>query len=330
MTRLLAAALVACCIVLPDVAAQQEENITAMFYNLRNYRVNADDKVKPPESYAAVERIIAETAPDILVVAELMGDGALARLRTALKERGQDYVFQSRAVGGSPFRHLGILAKVQPSAILHDVYSTYELKGEHIPIRRGYLHCTFDFANGYTLHIVGAHLKSKVFHKLGQTDMRRYEARQLRYLVTELVKDNEDSNVLVMGDLNDSPNSSPILSVINNRFGHGKRLYDLRPLDSDGNSWTHMWDDADSYNRFDYAFASYGLVPEIDIAGLRLADPPDWYEASDHRAVIVPINLVNRPQIENLWDVFTRQSIRRTEPLVEGRIVGPRKPIRKE
>jgi endonuclease/exonuclease/phosphatase family metal-dependent hydrolase len=313
-----------------NLAAQEKESITAMFYNLRNYRADANDEIKPAESYAAVERVIADANPDILVVAELMGAQALTRLRTALKKSGCEYVFQSTATGGSPFRQLGVLSKVQPSAILHDVYSTYELNGEQVQIRRGFVHCVFDFANGYTLHVVGAHLKSKVFHKLGQTDMRRYEARQLRYLVTDIVKDNPEANVLVMGDLNDSPNSSPILSVINNRFGHEKRLYDLRPLDSDQNSWTHMWDDADSYNRYDYAFASYGLVPEIDVGGLRLADSPDWFKASDHRAVIVPVRLVNKPQIENLWDVFTRQSIRRTPPVVEGRVVGPRKPIREE
>lgn len=297
-----------------------------MFYNLYNYGV-MPDRPKPPESRQAIARIISAAAPDILAVCELGSETHGQALCDALRERDLDFPYRTIVTGPDASRHLAVFSRHSPLAILNDVYSTYEINGETMLVRRGFAHVVFRLDNGYTFHLVVAHLKSKVFHAMGQSDMRRYEARLVRYLVTDILDANPEANVLVVGDMNDSHNASPIKSIVNNRFNAEKRLYDLRPVDSLLASWTHLWDDADIYSRYDYAFGSYGILPEIRFDECAILDPPDWFKASDHRAVYVRIHGADLPREPDLLDNFD-MSVRKPPipPLPqEGRIIGTRK-----
>jgi len=134
-----------------------------------------------------------------------------------------------------------------------------------------------------------------VFHPMGQTDMRRYEARQLRYLVDDIIEQEPEANVLVVGDLNDSPVSSPLNTLFARRRKAIRQLFDLRPLDPHGLAWTHHWTSGDSYDRIDYAMVSYHLLPEVRFDRTFLPFDPEWETASDHRPVVVTITPHDRP-----------------------------------
>ena len=86
----------------------------------------------------------------------------------------------------------------------------------------------FQVNSRYRFVLFNAHLKSK--RPVGFADqaaMRLDEARVLRRLVVKRLNANPDENLLVVGDLNDTPNTDPIKDLIGRR---APRLVDLRPV----------------------------------------------------------------------------------------------------
>jgi endonuclease/exonuclease/phosphatase family metal-dependent hydrolase len=141
----------------------------------------------------------------------------------------------------------------------------------------------------YQFTLINAHLKSKrPVPGADQAEMRLAEARQLRARVLELLRDKE-ANVLVVGDLNDTPNAKPVRAVIGRR---PKRLVDLRPAEQPGAEgqrrvvWTVYYKTEDAFDRFDYLLASPGMAREWRPAGTRVLAWPGWGKASDHRPII--------------------------------------------
>ncbi|MEA2012542.1 MAG: endonuclease/exonuclease/phosphatase family protein [Verrucomicrobiota bacterium] len=311
------------------------KTIKILNYNLYNFfsKKSKLAKLKPPGSKKATVATIKLINADIAVFSEVGYYWGMKELYSLLKDAGVDYKYRTLVNSQvDKTRSLVIFSKIKPFEISHDTTTTYELKGVTIPISRGYAHVTFKWSNGYTLELFGAHLKSKIFHKMGQSDMRRYEARHLRYFVNNyLKKDWANINALVVGDMNDTCDSSPIGYIVYRRYGDKKRLYDLRPLDSRKCSWTHFWDDADTYARIDYAFASYGLLPEIIDEGTCIPDNPLGFVSSDHRPLVIqisPRDIKKENKLENY-----KNAVRQVSPIIEykdkGRIIGKRKVRRK-
>lgn len=310
------------------------EAIRIMSYNVYNYfDPGMIPQLKSPESRQAVIDTIAVLKPDVAVLIEMGTEAAAADLLRGLKNKGQEYPFHTVVLGADPVRHLVILARFTPVEIAHRTDLTYRLKGQTVPVQRGIAHCIFRWDNGYTLHLLAAHLKSKLFNPLGQTDMRRYEARQVRYLADAILKKNAAANILVVGDMNDTPDSSPIKTLYNRRRKSDGRLYDLRPVDRYNMAWTHCYDPGDTYTRIDYVLASYGLLPEVDLPRTVIPFIPDWYIASDHRPLIVTIRLREATVTETVLSQFDHCVRRPKAPMSffhGGRVVGSRKARKSE
>lgn len=241
--------------------------------------------------FKAVADTLADIDADVVTLASVQDETALKRLADKLDR----YPYSKLVVGPDPQRHLAMLAKISPERFATVKDGRYNVKSREtnklasLPTRRGFAHALFNF-DGYRLHVIGAHLKSREKHpEFNQTDMRRYEARLLRYYVTDIMKNDPDANILVMGNLNDTCGKSPIKDVYNRRFGVDKRLFDARPLDQNRTSWTCWNAKTDSSERIDYAIVSSSLVPEIVRKKTRIHDRPDWFQASSHRPIIVTI-----------------------------------------
>lgn len=291
----------------PDTPAPPPPDpIQVMFFNLYNYEVEAEDRLKPEKAMEACATLVTEICPDVLVVCEMGSDKAFRDFRKRLSDKGCEYPYSSLVEAYDRYRRLAVFAKTAPVQVKHDVTSSYNIKDTRVLVRRGFAHCVFTLGDEYTLHVVGAHLKSKAFHRLGQTDMRRYEARRLRYLVDDILKQDPEANVVVVGDMNDTRASSPINAIVNRRLGTERELFDLRPADPSGVLWTHFWDDEDTYSRFDYAFVTYHTLPEIDFAKTRIVAHKDWQRASDHRPVLVTLVPRNRQFERSLLELFHR------------------------
>jgi len=297
-------------------------------YNTYNFQPLSRPQVKSPESRKMVAEIIASLSPEIAVLIEVGGREGLQELLALLKEKKTDYPFSSVVEGQDPERRIAIIARFTPQLVAHETSSTYNLKGQEVRVQRGFAHLVFAFANGYRLHLVAAHLKSKMFDRLGQTDMRRYEARLLRYLVNEIQEKEPQANILVAGDFNDSPDSSPLNTLYNRRAQEAKQLFDLRPGDSHGLCWTYLYDPGDSYSRIDYLLASLALLPEVDFSKTRIPEIADWYIASDHRPVLVTLQPADQPYDPAILKQFDRNMRRLEIPASffhEGRVLGTRK-----
>jgi endonuclease/exonuclease/phosphatase family metal-dependent hydrolase len=296
-------------------------------YNLYNYVDKSAPQIKSPESRDTALRILAALAPDIAVLVETSGEAAVAEIRTELAARGQNYPFASTVMAFDQQRRIGVLARQAPVQVAHVTTARYRLQDREVPVRRGFAHCVFEWP-GYRLHLLAAHLKSKAFDPLGQTDMRRYEARLLRYLIDDILAAEPEANLLLVGDLNDTPESSPISTLCSRRSNPPRQLYDLRPIDRFGLGWTHCWDSADTYSRIDYAMVSYGLLPEVDLGATEIPFFPEWSLASDHRPLVITLNLRNRPVTPDMLAWFERNFRIAASPMSsfhEGRVVGTRK-----
>jgi len=282
-----------------------------MTYNLCNYFVAPEaEKTKGDDSKKALMGMIKTANPDILFVVELGGEKSLADLMENLKAAGcRDYVFAEEMTGEDESRHIGLISKFKPVKMEMKDNLYYKIKPkdrengypEKVYVQRGFLHAVFEFENNYRLHLVGAHLKSRLPHpRYIQTDMRRYEARLLRYLVNQIQEKEPEANILVVGDLNDIYSSDPMLTLRAQEKPLENRLFDLRPVDSSGLPWTHWWHSHDAYGRIDYAFASAALLPEINFDRTGIVHIPSyWMLASDHRPVLATIRTENASSLTN-------------------------------
>ncbi|MFA6292215.1 MAG: endonuclease/exonuclease/phosphatase family protein [Victivallales bacterium] len=292
-------------LLLSSVFLSQAKEISVMTYNLCNYFV-ADETAKPKsgDSKKALMGMIRTANPDILFAVELGGEKSLADLMENLKSAGcKDYIFSDEMTGEDESRHIGFISKYKPVKLEKKENLFYRIKpkndeyryAEKVFVQRGFLHAVFEFEGDYRLHVVGAHLKSRLPHpRYIQTDMRRYEARLLRYLVNEIQEKERDANILVVGDLNDTYSSDPLITLRAPEKSFGNRLYDLRPLDSSGLPWTHWWHSEDIYGRIDFTLASASILPEINFDRTKVVHLRDyWMFASDHRPVLVSINTEN-------------------------------------
>jgi endonuclease/exonuclease/phosphatase family metal-dependent hydrolase len=304
------------------------ETLRVVSYNTYNFMPLSKPQIKSAESRQMVISLLADLRPDIAVLTEVGGQAGADELAALLAKAGAAYPFTTVVVGEDPERNITVIARVAPVEVRHDTESVYNLGGRATRVQRGFAHLLFAWENGYRLHLVGAHLKSKLFDARGQTDMRRYEARLLRYLVDGILRQDAGANILVVGDLNDSPDSSPLNTLINRRVARERQLYDLRPLDGHGLSWTHVQDEADTYSRIDYALASWGLLAEIALDQTFIPQIADALIASDHRPLVITLRPHDRPMPEERPALFERNI--RIPPVPasyfhEGPIVGRRK-----
>ncbi len=307
---------------------EQIEPVRILSFNTYNFLAKNQTQIKSQESKAAVIETLVSIAPDIMLLIEVGGLKAAQEIQFLLQQKGCKYPSLSVVDGEDNERKIVVLSKLDPVEVAHDTTAYYNLGGRHIRIQRGFAHCIFSWKNGYRLHLLGAHLKSKCFHPLGQTDMRRYEARQLRYLINTIIKKEPEANILVVGDFNDTPDSSPFKTVRGRRYKDTSEFYDLRPLDKHDMSWTYVWEKADTYSRIDYALASYHLLAEIDLDKTRIPFFADWSLASDHRPLLITLVPKDKPVDENIFSMFKENIRIAPTPMSsfhDGRVVGSRK-----
>ena len=265
-------------------------------YNLQNYGVQPganEQKPKPSASRAAISAVIRSIGPDILGVCEVASKDALAELQTRLKLNGVDLCATEFVDGPDPERHLALLSRY-PIVERHSSPQVYfELSGIPSVVRRGFLDVVIQINPAYALRVIGVHLKSKLSAPDGEALIRRMEAHLLRERICQLLRTAPETNLLVYGDFNETRDQPSVHSLIGDRESP-ESLRDLRPADERGECWTHHWRVADVYSRIDFLMASRGLWPEVLKHQSRIASPPMWAEASDHRLISTTIFPKNR------------------------------------
>ena len=265
-------------------------------YNLQNYGVQpgaTGQKSKPSTSRAAISAVIRAIGPDILGVCEVASKDALAELQTRLKVDGMDLSAVEFVDGPDPDRHLALLSRYPIVERHSSAQVTFELNGIPSVVRRGFLDVVIQINPAYALRVIGVHLKSKLSAPDGEALIRRMEAHLLRERISQLLRTAPETNLLVYGDFNETRDQPSVHSLIGDRE-NPESLRDLRPADERGECWTHHWRVSDVYSRIDFLMASRGLWPEILKQRSRIASPPMWSEASDHRLISTAIFPKNR------------------------------------
>jgi len=269
------------------VLAHATNNFTVAAYNVENWllmeRYGKPDMPKPRGEKEAVFTVLTSVRPDVLGLCEVGSTNDFEEIALGLHARGLDYPHREWIQGGDGARHVAVLSRF-PIVERHSRTNySYSLQGESRPIERGVLDVAVRVNEGYSFRAVVVHLKSKRATEAGdQAVMRLNEARLLRQHIESALDSSPQLNMLVMGDLNDTPGSVPITTVL----GGGRfPLFDLRPLASDGSDGTHFWRWKKEWSRIDYLLASPGMSNEFVQGSARIADLEGWDKASDHRAV---------------------------------------------
>jgi len=65
--------------------------------------------------------------------------------------------------------------------------------------------------------------------------------------------------------------------------------------DPNGENWTYCYRKEDTYSRVDYVLVSPGLASAVPEGGARVYNGPGVREASDHRPVVVRLELPGGP-----------------------------------
>lgn len=278
-----------------QVVSSQEINL-GFFYLESSHRLN-NTEIKDLADF------IKQQQPDIILLANISGIEELNKLRIHF----QEFKFASIVNGEDKTSHLAVISKIKPEIFQAITDQKYNIKNNiELPVKRGFLYMLIK-KNGYMLHVLSAHLKSREKHPIyNQTDMRRYEARLLRQNVNKIMKVEPEANILILGNMNDSCGKSPIKAIYNRRFGVAKRLFDLRPLDEMNVSWTSLSRQRDEYERLDYAMASSSLIPEIMFDINRIINKKSWTRFFSHRPIIISISCIERSlwAKENLDSIF--------------------------
>lgn len=268
----------------------EADTFSVMTYNLNQYALrdrDDDGKIddpKPQEESDAVIQLIASCLPDILAVQEMGDDIVFSHFQKALQRAGAVYPYVHLLRSGRKFEaNLAVLSRFPLIAVRERTNEWYSIGPVQLPVTRGFLDIDIQVNSSYRFRLINAHLKSKVYNPLGQTEMRRNEARLLSKVVRSILDETPDTNLLVLGDMNDDYASAPLHEVKGRR---GVELSDLRPVDEVGDAWTYFQSSTDSCRRFDYLFVNDGMKPEVVREQARVVRDPLTWIASDHRPLL--------------------------------------------
>ncbi len=276
----------------PVASRQQPDSgeFSIMTYNLHRYAVDDRDgdgqknDPKPVEEREAAAALIALVRPDVLAVQEIGGRVVFEEFLFRLKTAGLEYPHLEHLQRGDSEINLALLSRFPIVSRQHHTNEMYTIGPAEIPVARGFLDVEIEVNPEYRFRVLVGHLKSKVFHPLGQTEMRRNEARLLNKNVRKILKENPEINLVVVGDMNDTYNSAALRELMGEK--KDKVLFDLRPIDRECDAWTHYTPDNDEYARIDYLLVSSGMRPEVVTGKTYAVRSPLTYQASDHRPLV--------------------------------------------
>ncbi len=247
---------------------------------------------KPETERQAVADVITRMHCDILAIQEIGHRAVLEGLLADLRRRGVEYPHVEFLQRGDSELNLALLSRFPIIATRPRLLDTYTIGGESRLVARGFIDVDVDIGAKRPLRVFVAHLKSRAFHPLGQTEMRRNEARLLSNHVRQALRENPDAWVVVAGDLNDSPRSAPLRLLLGDPAA--PLLHDLRPQDDAGGVWT--WEDRenDEYARLDYVLVSSALR-RCTVGEVRIERDSPASLASDHRPVVARFQIRPMP-----------------------------------
>jgi len=273
---------------------------TVATYNLESY-LDAAAGNRPPKADAAraqVQESVLAMSPDVLAVQEIGTTNALLELRASLKAGGGDYPYWEHVTGWDTNIFVAVLSRFPIIARRPWTNATFLLQGRRFHVSRGFAEVDIRVSPTYTFTLISAHLKSRrPAAAADEAELRAQEARLLRQKVEGILQRDLRSNVVVLGDFNDTQDSLPVKTILGTGRG---ALVDTRPAERNREiapgarrysgrrniTWTHFYAKEDSYQRVDYLLLSRAMAREWDESGTYVLALPNWGVGSDHRPVL--------------------------------------------
>lgn len=280
-------------------ASARAERLTIATYNLENY-LSADrmvegtyhrDYPKPETEKTALRTVIKALNADVIVFQEMGSLPYLKELQHDLAEDGCDYSQAELLEGADADRHVAVFSKRPFKAVKKHTDLDFGYFGKTERVKRGLLEVSLHV--GVTdLTVFAVHLKSRFTDRSDDpmSALRRAgEAGAVRNRILALFPDPTAANYVILGDFNDVPRSRPVVAMSHK----GKTVISevLPSADSRGEVWTHCYHKEESYSRIDYILVSPGLKDAVVDGRARIADGPETLQASDHRPVVVTLDL---------------------------------------
>ncbi len=281
------------------------ETFRVATYNVENYLNEATETrpAKTPEAKAKVCEIILAMKPDVLALQEMGETNALELLRQTLKSGGLNFPYWNHVAGFDTNIHVAILSRFPFRAVHPHTNDAFLLDGRRFRVSRGFAEVEIAVTTNYTFTLITAHLKSK--RPIGAADadeLRLEEAKVLREKIEAVFAKNPVARLIVLGDLNDTPDAKSTKAVI----GRGKhKLVDTRPSEQNGDSsvptsrshtprsvaWTHFYAVQDTFSRFDYLLVSPAMARQWVTNETFVFTAPNWGLASDHRPLLATFEI---------------------------------------
>ena len=295
---ILAAALT--CLLIPHSGCA--ESVVFAAWNVRNYMLRPvkDNEgrmltpAKKPESIEAVVATLRKIEPDILGLCEMGSRRDLKDLQKRLRASGVDLPHATWVDGADKDRHLALLSRFPLAKVDHQTRAAFLIGGQERPVQRGFLDCVIEISPGASLRIIGAHLKSRrVVPEFDQAEFRRSESLLLRKHVENILASDPRAPLLLFGDFNDTKNSAVVRGILGRP--RSKAALTLLPLsDRQGDQWTYRWEESDEYSRVDFIMVSEVVRRMIQRRGTRIHREARWFEASDHRPLVVTLRVASK------------------------------------
>jgi endonuclease/exonuclease/phosphatase family metal-dependent hydrolase len=281
-----------------SMGESQAETFRVATYNLAGYTDHAlpGRQAKSAESKRAVHQMIQAMRPDVIALQEVGCLDALLELRASLRSHGLDLPHWELVAAADTNIHLAVLSRFPFTARRPHTNDMYLLGGRRFRVGRGFAEVEVQVNPSYSFTLISAHLKSRrPVLMTDESEQRLEEARLLRDKIDARLLASPQANVIVVGDLNDTPASDSTRLVL----GRGRMaLMDVRPTEWDPGgkesavkrsttvAWTYYYSKEDTYTRVDYILLSRGMAPEWLAEESYVLAADDWAKASDHRPVV--------------------------------------------
>ena len=276
------------------------ETLTIATYNVENY-VTADRMVegtyrqgypKPETEKQALRAVIRALDADVLALEEMGPRPYLEELQHDLAGDGLAYPYAEVLEASDDARHVAVLSRRPFVAVTKHTDLTFPYFGARETVKRGLLEVRFATEAGeVTVFIV--HLKSRFTDRADDPNsaLRRLgEATAVRDRVLKIFPEPQTARFLIVGDCNDSAGSKPLRVLA--KKGKTEIAKIFLAVDSHGERWTHFYKKEAIYSGVDHALVSAKLQAAVVGGAAKICDKPETAMASDHRPVVVNLNLV--------------------------------------
>lgn len=281
------------------VVGAAAEPVVVATYNVANYTLTNRQiegafltaYPKPEREKTALRQVMRDVDADLWALQEIGGEDFLRELQRDLRHEGLDYPHAVVLDAADEDRKVAVLSRLPLTRIeRHTDLDFKYFEGRQL-VKRGMLEVAFASPMGeVTVFVV--HLKSRRTERSDDpsaTLRRGREATAARDRILERFPEPTEARFIVAGDFNEGPLHRPLraFTAINDRpISQAVPAFDSRE-----ETWTHLYRRNDEYSRVDFVMVSAPLEGRVVGGQGVIPDHAAVLQASDHRPVVVTLDL---------------------------------------